>query len=153
LLDTRAAGGYVVAAGSRIAERSYVEFLDLPVAPLPVWIMTLLRDSTGDTHGDYGDLLDAVARRSRYAGTALHGELERVLGATPGTRNHTLNAAAYALGQLTGAGLLPTGLATDALAHAAAAIGLPASEASATIRSGLSAGARHPRSVPVRSTA
>ncbi len=151
-LDSRAAGGYVVAAGSRIAERRYVEILNLPVAPLPAWITTLLRDPVVAAQGEYGDLLDAVARRSRYAGTALRGELDRVLGAGPGTRNHTLNAAAYALGQLTGAGLLPAGLATDALTHAAAAIGLPASEATATIRSGLSAGARHPRSVPARST-
>lgn len=94
---------------------------------------------------DHGDAVDAVTRRSRYAGTALRGELDRVLLADPGTRNHTLNAAAYALGQLTGSGLLPAGLAADALTHAAAAIGLPDAEASATIRSGLSAGARHPR--------
>ena len=77
------------------------------------------------------------------------GELERVLAAQPGGRNHALNAAAFALGQLTATGLLPAGLASDALAQAAQAIGLPAGEAAATIRSGLTAGTRSPRRLPV----
>jgi hypothetical protein len=147
LVDTRAAGGYVVAAGSRIQDRRYGEILDLPPARLPAWISRLLQ------HPDppparYGELVATVARRSRYAATALRGELDRVLAARPGTRNHTLNAAAYALGQLTGAGLLPTDLANDALSQAAAAVGLPPGEAAATNRSGLTAGSRHPRRPP-----
>jgi hypothetical protein len=150
LIDTRATGGHVVAAGSRVGERRYVEVLDLPVAPLPGWITTLLHDP--EPQVCTGDLVDAVERRSRYAAAALRGELDRVLAAMPGTRNHTLNAAAFALGQLTAAGLLPAGMAADALAQAAAAIGLPAAEAAATIRSGMTAGARHPRGVPNRAS-
>ncbi len=144
LVDTRAAGGYVVAAGSRIRDRHYVEILDLPPAALPGWITGLLEDRE-EPRVYYGELVATVARRSRYTATALRGELDRILAAKPGTRNHTLNAAAYALGQLTSAGLLPADLARDALTQAAAAIGLPPGEATATIRSGLTAGSRHPR--------
>jgi len=94
-------------------------------------------------------MLAGVQPRSRYAATALRGEPERVLAAQPGGRNHALNAAAFALGQLTATGLLPADLASDALAQAAQAIGLPTREAAATIRSGLTAGARSPRRLPV----
>lgn len=152
LIDTRAAGGYVVAAGSAIAGRTYTTILDLPPTPLPGWITTLLRATEPTRSAGIDPLLDAVERRSRYAATALRGELGRVLSAEPGRRNHTLNAAAYALGRLAGSGLLPAGLASDALAQAAAVIGLPAGEAAATIRSGLGAGARNPRAVPIASS-
>ena len=67
------------------------------------------------------------------------------LSTAAGGRNHALNAAAFALGQLTATGLLPADLASDALAQAAQAICLPTREAAATIRSGLTAGARSPR--------
>ena len=86
-----------------------------------------------------------MARRSRYAAAALRGELDRVLDAPVGQRNHTLNTAAFALGQLVATGLIPDTLAVDALAHAARATGLGQQEAAATIASGLTAGARHPR--------
>lgn len=156
LVDSRGAGGYVVAAGSRVAGRRYAVLLDLPVAPLPGWLTALLRATEPPPETSparYDHLIDAVQQRSRYAATALRGELERVLAAAPGTRNDTLNSAAYSLGQLAGAGLLPAGLAADALARAATAIGLTDVEAAATIRSGLSAGARRPRSVSRRSSA
>jgi hypothetical protein len=69
-----------------------------------------------------------------------------VLAAGEGTRNHTLNTAAFALGQLAAGGLLTRQLVEDALALAGQAIGLDARECAATIRSGLDAGARTPRS-------
>src|SRR5664280_812303 len=145
LIDTRAAGGYVVGAGSTINGHSYTPILDLPVAPLPPWITGLLRTTESPPTPVFGPMLAGVERRSRYAATALRGELERVLAAQPGGRNHALNAAAFALGQLTATGLLPADLASDALAQAAQAIGLPTREAAATIRSGLTAGTRSPR--------
>ncbi|MGH2875685.1 MAG: hypothetical protein ACRDRL_22575, partial [Sciscionella sp.] len=95
--------------------------------------------------GALDELLAAVRRRSTYAEAALRGELDTVLAARPGNRNHTLNASAYALGRLIGAGLLPEQLAEDALLHAGQAIGLGEHECAATVRSGLSAGAHHPR--------
>jgi hypothetical protein len=155
LVDVRSVGGYVVAAGSIVRGRRYRQ-TDLPVAELPNWIAGLLHDVLApSTRASFGPLLDVVGRRSAYVAAALRGELETVLAAQPGSghRNTTLNRAAFALGQLVGAGLLPEGLATAALAEASAAIGLPSREAHATIRSGLSAGARSPRRTTLEGTA
>lgn len=145
LVDVRAGGGYVVAAGSVVRGRRY-RAAEAPVAALPGWIANLL-DEPPAPRADFAPLLDVVGCRSAYVGAALRGELDNVLAARPGSgqRNDTLNRAAFALGQLVGAGLLPDGLATAALAEASAAIGLPAGEAHATIRSGLTAGASAPR--------
>jgi hypothetical protein len=64
------------------------------------------------------------------------------LAAAPeGQRNGTLNRAAFRLGQL-GLGLE---VVTAALAPVAEDIGLGAHETAATIRSGVRAGAQHPR--------
>ncbi|GAA4963054.1 bifunctional DNA primase/polymerase [Pseudonocardia tropica] len=150
LVDVRAAGGYVVAAGSVVRGRRY-QASEARVAPLPVWLTRLLAEEHDDAQPNragFAPLLDVVGRRSAYTAAALRGELDRVLASAPGHRNHTLNAAAFALGQLVGGGLLPEGLATAALAEASAAIGLPAVEAHRTIRSGLTAGIRCPRHAP-----
>ena len=64
----------------------------------------------------------------------------------PGQRNHTLNAAAYSLGQLVAAGALEEAGAVQALTDAAGDAGLEADEISSTIESGLSAGLKQPRS-------
>ncbi|MCE3554446.1 bifunctional DNA primase/polymerase [Pseudonocardia sp. RS11V-5] len=157
LIDIRAAGGYVVGAGSIVRDRRYRSNHADSVVSLPAWITNRLRDDTtprsapAPTQQDFTPLLDVVGRRSRYAATALRGELDNVLAAHPGShqRNDTLNRAAFALGQLVGAGLLTEGLATAALAEASAVIGLPPAEAHATIRSGLTAGARTPRQLPL----
>ena len=76
---------------------------------------------------------------------ALRDETRLVAAARPGTRNDTLNRAAFSLGQLVAAGLLPPLAVVSALASAAERAGLPADEARRTIRSGLAAGARCPR--------
>ena len=76
---------------------------------------------------------------------ALHEETRLVATARPGTRNDTLNRAAFSLGQLVAAGLLPPLAVVTALSSAAQRAGLPAEEARRTIRSGMTAGARNPR--------
>lgn len=146
LVDVRANGGYVVAAGSVVRGRRY-RGSDAPVSDLPAWILPLLDQPVTVPTADFTPFLDLVGRCSAYVAAALRRELDNVLAAQPGSghRNDTLNRAAFALSQLVGAGLLPDGLATAALAEASAAIGLSGAEAHATIRSGLSAGARTPR--------
>lgn len=155
LIDVRAEGGYVVAAGSVVRGRRY-RATDSPVESLPDWLTTLLADHEVEqtvpaprnyegAQAELDPLLDVISRRSAYVGAALRGELDNVLAAQPGYRNHAVNTAAFALGQLVGAGLLPEGLAVSALAEASAAIGLPPREADRTIRSGLTAGKRTPR--------
>lgn len=88
------------------------------------------------------------ARSSRYAATALTSEVERVATATEGTRNHTLNAAAYNLGQLAAAGHLDHDQVAAALTDAARQAGLDAGETRKTVASGLHAGGQTPRVVP-----
>lgn len=148
LIDVRAAGGYVVAAGSVIRNRRY-RAAEAEVQELPAWIAKQLEGSARQAL-TLEPLLDVAGRRSRYVAAALRGELDAVLAAQPGSgcRNDTLDRAAFALGQLVGASLLPEGLATAALAEASAAIGLPPREAHATIRSGLVAGIQRPRRLP-----
>jgi hypothetical protein len=84
-------------------------------------------------------------RARRYLQVALAGELAQVATAREGTRNDTLNRAAFRLGQLAGIGLATLGELADPLLQAALHAGLTETEADATIASGLTAGARQPR--------
>jgi hypothetical protein len=67
--------------------------------------------------------------------------------APEGTRNDQLNRSAYVLGQLVGARVLGAEAAGTALLNAAMRTGLSEQEATATIRSGMASGIRHPRKV------
>lgn len=146
LVDTRAAGGYVVAAGSVVDGRPYEVLDDAEPAMVPDWLAArLVEQAHHEPMRDLAELHAAVRRRSAYAAAALRNELDRVLEAREGSRNHTLNAAAYALGRLVAAGLIPEQLAEEALRQAGHEIGLGMHESEATIRSGLSAGARRPQ--------
>lgn len=162
LIDTRACGGYVVAPGSVINGAAYTILADRPIAPLPDWLVhALTRTSPAlpDPAGvldpavldprlnPRGDALRTERSYAAYAAAALRGEVRRVRDARPGTRNDTLNRAAYSLGQLVGAGLLDHDRALGELHDAARAIDLPPREAAATIRSGLTAGSHRPRRI------
>jgi bifunctional DNA primase/polymerase-like protein len=150
LIDVRADGGYVIGDGSRIGGRAYAARGDfLPLAlPLPAWIAWLLNEEP--TMPELPRPLPALdlAQGRAYALAAFREETRRVAQAPVGTRNDTLNRAAFSLGQLVEAGLIPPLPVMTGLADAAARAGLPADEASRTIRSGLSAGARKPRPAP-----
>lgn len=87
---------------------------------------------------------------SSYALTALQREVDAVAGAAVGTRNDTLNAAAFSLGQLVAGGELDEHTVTEALTQAARDIGLADREIAPTIRSGLSTGRQMPRVAPPR---
>jgi hypothetical protein len=87
------------------------------------------------------------ASLSAYALAALNDEVDRLRNAANGTRNNTANNAAFALGQLAGAGLLTESEIEQALLSAALSAGLDEGEALTTIRSGIAAGARQPRQV------
>jgi hypothetical protein len=85
-----------------------------------------------------------IAHPDRYGQAALTAESERVASARVGTRNDTLNRAAFALGRLVGAGLLDQGEVVRELDAAARRCGLGRAETRRTIRSGLTAGRRSP---------
>jgi hypothetical protein len=142
-IDTRGHGGYVVGAGSTIGQRHYTSTGALPPQALPDWIAQTL---TVPDHAEPRDEPASVPRHSdAYAMAALTGELDKLLAATEGRRNHALNAAAFALGQLVGADLLDEHATRDELISAAGRIGLPRTEAERTVTSGMTAGARNPR--------
>jgi hypothetical protein len=147
LIDVRADGGYVVGDGSRIGGRAYTArggFLPLAL-PLPGWIARLLTEEPALPESARTlPLLDRAQGRA-YALAAFREETRRVADARVGTRNDTLNRAAFSLGQLVAAGLIPPLPVMTGLADAAARAGLPADEARRTIRSGMAAGARKPR--------
>lgn len=94
------------------------------------------------------DLHRSYVTHEAYARKAFADELDILRGTASGARNHQLNRSAYNLGQLVGAGVLDEHQVSTELQAAAEAAGLSSSEAKATIRSGLAAGMRSPRSLP-----
>lgn len=146
LIDTRASGGYAVAAGSIVNGRPYEVICECDPEPLPAWLTERLADPAPPPPRPAETAPTGTG--AGYAAAALRGELDRVLAAQPGQRNHTLNQAAFALGQLVAAGLLTRALVEDALTLAGHDIGLTTRECAATIRSGLDGGERKPRTAP-----
>jgi hypothetical protein len=143
-IDVRADGGYVIGAGSRIGERGYTARDERMPVPLPSWIFDLLANAPSTP----GGMPFPGSRRPQgaaHAMAALRDEARLVATARPGTRNDTLNRAAFNLGQLVAAEQLPQVAVVTAPASAAGRAGLPPDEAQRTIRSGVTAGSRYPR--------
>lgn len=142
-IDTRGHGGYVVGAGSITDQGQYLASNTTQPVALPGWVLTAL----GTTATARTTSMTPVPLRdiSAYTLAALSGELDKVLAAGHGQRNDTLNSAAFVLGQLVGAQLLDQAIVRDELISAAGRIGLGLAEAERTITSGLTAGARQPR--------
>ncbi|MCF6525666.1 bifunctional DNA primase/polymerase [Streptomyces sp. JJ36] len=146
-IDTRAGGGYVVAAGSRVADgRTYTVVHDAPPAPLPAWLGELLAPAPLPPQQPITVPLAASDRRTRYVRAAVRAELERVTRAREGQRNTALYRASVALGQLVAGRALGSEVA-DWLTAAAVQGGQNEREVRRTIASGMRAGARRPREV------
>jgi hypothetical protein len=144
-LDVRGRGGYAIAPPSRHANGHIYRWHDLEqsIATFPLWLAELTRATgAGVTQVEVRH-----ERGDRYLQAAIDGETRRVAGAQPGTRNDTLNRAAFRLGQLAGAGLTSIDALRDPLLDAARNAGLADREALATIASGLTSGALHPRAI------
>jgi hypothetical protein len=150
LIDTRAHGGYVLAAGSVVAGRPYVVERDQPVAPLPGWLFQRLSRPAPVPQAPVS-IATGTGRRSAYVAAAIRREVEHVTSAAEGSRNAALYTAAVALGQLAAGGALTAEQVQSVLEQAAAghiaARAYTATEARNTIASGLRAGARRPRTL------
>jgi hypothetical protein len=146
-VDTRAAGGYVVAAGSTASGRPYTTVHHAPAAPLPGWLATLLRPAPLPPQRPVTVPLTTRDRRGKFLTAALNGELARVTGSGPHEHNNALYYASVALGQLVAGGELDAHEVTEKLTQAALSVGQGEREARRTIASGLRAGANRPRQV------
>lgn len=147
LVDTRAHGGYIVAAASTVAGRPYTVARDLPVAELPGWLAERLTPAPLPPQRPV--VVDLpTGRTGAYLDAAITRQLDHLRRAAEGERNHTLYVSAVALGQLVAGGAALTRDQAEALLEEAAlSIGLSRFETLRTIRSGLAAGARRPRTV------
>lgn len=144
-IDVRGVGGSIIAAGSRRGGREYVFAGNPDPAPMPDWLARLLAPKPRTPRTGAAPTTDAGATGSRYLLAALRGELHDVLSAKQGTRNDTLNRAAFNLGQIAA----QRGIAVDTvramLIDAGREIGLPEHEIAGTVDSGLRAGQAQPR--------
>jgi hypothetical protein len=148
-IDTRAHGGYVVAAGSITRAGAYSMTDERDPAPLPAWLLQRLQPAPPPVVP--AGPIRTSGRGSRYLEAAIAAETYRVHNAPPGQRNASLYVAAIALGQLVAGGALAEHEATAALRSAAgrhlALRAYSQRQAEQTIASGLRAGAKRPRRI------
>ncbi|MGA5017575.1 bifunctional DNA primase/polymerase [Streptomyces griseoincarnatus] len=138
-VDTRACGGYVVAAGSIVPAGWYDALNAAVAAPLPGWLLDVLRPAPARPAGPLR--LPAVDG-SRAAVAALEAECATVVTAPEGLRNTTLNRSAFKVGRFVAWGDLPRHMVEEAFQAAGEAAGLTAAECRTTIRSALDSSLR-----------
>jgi hypothetical protein len=147
-IDTRAHGGYVVAPGCPVPPGGYELVDDRDTVELPTWLHQALTPTPPPALS--APPVAAATNPTGYALAALRGEAQRVRSALPGQHNAVLCRAAYALGQLVGAGLLTEEIARAELTAAATVLisadcDCTPREIARVITAGLTAGARNPR--------
>ncbi|MFE9483418.1 bifunctional DNA primase/polymerase [Streptomyces spororaveus] len=139
LIDTRAHGGYVVAAGSTTASGIYEVTDPSPVAELPVWLLALLRPPAPRS---VCLRMPGAVRAGSAARAALDAECDAVRQAPAKQANNTLNRSAFKVGRFVAWGDLPREEAEEAFQAAGEDRGLTVAECRATIRSALDSSAR-----------
>jgi len=160
-VDTRGAGGYIVAPPSHVDAGDYEPLDDWSREPakVPAALSQLLAPPcpAPTPPAPTPPCPAPTPRGDPWATAALRAEAARLAATPPGARNAALNQAAFNLGQLVAAGYLSNAEVTDALTAAARACGLEADDGAravaATIASGLQASATRPRYKPLRRAA
>jgi hypothetical protein len=115
------------------------------LGPAPAWWLEFLAPERviNNSH------VRVTTTPSAYGRAALRRELARLSQATEGTRNDSLNKAAFALGQLVGIGGLDEAETAIALVAEGQLLGLGLTETERTVTSGLCAGMEQPRGLSI----
>ncbi|MCX4669983.1 bifunctional DNA primase/polymerase [Streptomyces sp. NBC_01381] len=142
LVDTRAWGGYVVAAGSVTPAGPYEAVGTALTVPLPAWLQSILEPAPAQPVGPLR--LPAVSG-SRAALAALEAECAVLSAASESQRNIALNRCAFKVGRFIAWGDVPRHVVEEAFQAAGEAHGLTAAECRATIRSALDSSIRKAR--------
>lgn len=146
-IDVRGEGGYVILPPSSHPSGNRYAWDGKWMAPVaaPEWMVAL---ATKEKEVAPSNRPTAPrGANTRYGEAALVGQLKDLSNATEGTRNDTLNTAAYALGRLVGGNELDLSYVESSLLDIAVKIGLNAKEAQKTIASGIKAGMKDPKKV------
>ncbi|MYY05022.1 MULTISPECIES: bifunctional DNA primase/polymerase [unclassified Streptomyces] len=138
LVDTRAWGGYVVAAGSIVNGHRYEADGPALINPLPSWLKQLLTPTHPQPPAPAPAPAAVPLRAHHYAQTALQRERETVRASGEGRRNATLLASVRAVGRFVAWGDLPRHVVEAAFQEEGEAAGLTTAECRATIASALS---------------
>ena len=148
-LDTKGAGGYVVAPPSRHATGKLYTRTREGLALAPRWLGEALARAEA-APAPRPPRTASTGAPTAYGAAALSSAASRVSSAPAGVRNDTLNREAHSLGQLIAGGELEEAEAVAVLSDAANAAGLPDAEARKTIASGIAAGKTTPRGASPR---
>lgn len=140
MVDTRAWGGNIVAAGSITPHGAYEVVNAAPVVPLPVWLQRRLQDPPKPAAVPAPLLIPGQA--TRRAEVALERETARVKQAPEGQRHNLLLTRTIVIGRFVVWGEIAQDVVEAAFGAAGEAAGLPAAECRATIRDALAYSAR-----------
>jgi RecA-family ATPase len=161
-IDVRGRGGFVIAPGSTLPDgRGYriVSGTWATIPALPVALAAYLKErrpvappqsiQSGVDQGSIVQTAMPVTERDlAWAASALAGEVEKVLNATPGERNNTLNRCACTLGGYIANGSLQRDDVEQGLLRASIDNGSAAQygieQQQKTVRSGIEAGMQKP---------
>lgn len=154
-VDVRGEGGFVISGGSIMQDGRAYHWLDDTgpddVVDAPDWLLRLVLPPVHENHA--GDWQYQSGSNDRYVKRAVEAELSELACTPPGNRGYQLNASAFALGTIVGAGALPRSEAEHGLYAAAVTCGVAQADGEretwAKIRRGLDAGEKQPRHIPV----